>query len=336
MKNISYLKLNWLSTFLIFMLFVIGGLVRSTGSGMGCPDWPKCFGEYVPPISENELPADYEAYFKDQRLKKTERFTALLDLIGFDEKADSIRNDTQIEHSHQFNVVKAYIEYINRLLGALTGIVVFICFLVSLKYVRSNPIVLWYTLAGFIFVFINALLGAIVVHSNLIGSIVTIHFIAAFASICFFLLARRYALMYVYDTVDRKTKQVGLLMMTLSTMQVILGAQVRELYDLLPKLGTIAAKIDGMYPTVQWHAAYGAIVLVVSIYQFITAQKGTFISQHSRWIMFMCIGQILWGPMALLESTESISKLFHITLGAGIFVLQFYICTSYLQQRKKA
>ena len=336
MKNIAYLKLNWLSIFLIFMLFVIGGLVRSTGSGMGCPDWPKCFGEYIPPISESELPADYEAYFKDQRLKKTKRFTALLDRIGFDEKADAIRNDTQVEQSHKFNVVKAYIEYINRLLGALTGIVVFICFLLSLKYVRSNPIVFWYTLAGFIFVFINALLGAIVVHSNLIGSIVTIHFIAAFASICFFLLARRYARVHEYNTVDKKTKQVGLIMMVLSTIQVILGAEVRELYDLLPTLGTAAAKIDGMYPTIQWHAAFGAIVLVVSIYQFITAQKGTFISQYSRWIMLMCIGQILWGPMALLESTESISKLFHITLGAGIFVLQFYICTSYLRQYKKA
>ena len=142
--------------------------------------------------------------------------------------------------------------------------------------------------------------------------------------------------MHEYDTVDRKTKQVGLLMMTLSTIQVILGAEVRELYDLRPTLGTVAANIEGMYPTIQWHAAFGTIVLVVSIYQFITAHKGTFISQYSRWIMFLCIGQILWGPMALLESTASISKLFHITLGAGIFVLQFYICASFLGHYKKA
>lgn len=320
----------------VYLIFLAGSIVRMTGSGMGCPDWPKCFGEYIPPTSESELPADYETYFKDQRIKKTKRFTTVLDLMGFDAKADAIRNDTQVEASHKFNVVKAYIEYINRLWGALTGIVVFLCFLMSLAYYKSNSTVLWYTLAGFIFVFINALLGALVVNSNLIGGIVTIHFIAAFASICFFLLARRYALMHEYDTVDRKTKQVGLLMMTLSTIQVILGAEVRELYDLLPSLGTVAAKIEGMYPTIQWHAAFGTIVLVVSIYQFITAHKGTFISQYSRWIMFLCIGQILWGPMALLESAASISKLFHITLGAGIFVLQFYICTSYLGHYKKA
>ena len=68
-KN-AYSRLNWLSIFFIFMLFVIGGLVRSTGSGMGCPDWPKCFGEYVPPTSEENYQTDYQEIFKEQRSRK--------------------------------------------------------------------------------------------------------------------------------------------------------------------------------------------------------------------------------------------------------------------------
>lgn len=334
MKKITYTQLNGLSIFLIFMLFVLGGLVRSTGSGMGCPDWPKCFGEYIPPLSADELPPDYEEYFQEQRITKNERFVSLLELVGLHKKAEAIRNNAQVTESHQFNAIKAYVEYINRLWGALTGIVVFLCLLGSVGYYRKKKPVFWYTLAGFVFVMANALLGAVVVHSNLIGGIVTLHFIAAFASVGFFILARHYAISPANTYHDIRTKQIGVVLLVLTAVQVILGAEVRELYDLLPPLGNIAYKIDRIYPTFQWHAVFGAIVLVVSIYQFLTAQKKPNTEKLYRWILFMCVAQLVWGPLALHPPTASISKLFHISMGAAIFIIQFYICTSFLAVNK--
>lgn len=330
-----YLKFNWLSTFFIFMLFAIGGLVRSTGSGMGCPDWPKCFGEYIPPLSESELPPDYETYFKEQRKVKTERFTQLLEAVGFSDKAKEIREHKQLDETHQFNVIKAYVEYINRLWGAVTGIIVFLCLLFSLQYFKTNKSVFFLTLLGFISVFFNALLGAVVVNSNLLGGIVTTHFIVAFAAISFFVLARIRAINpSPIHAVTMENKRIAIVLLSLCAVQVILGANVRELYDQITTLISIPASIETMYPKFHWHAILGVVILTVGIYQFIKSPTDQS-KQYIKYVLWLSIAQLVWGPMALLESTASISKLFHITIGAGIFILQFYICSSYLLTTKR-
>jgi protoheme IX farnesyltransferase len=37
------------------VLITIGGLVRASGSGLGCPDWPKCHGSWIPPLDAHAL-----------------------------------------------------------------------------------------------------------------------------------------------------------------------------------------------------------------------------------------------------------------------------------------
>jgi cytochrome c oxidase assembly protein subunit 15 len=152
----------------VFLLIAVGGIVRSTGSGMGCPDWPKCFGSWVPPTDVAQLPSNYKDIYAQQRAEKNIKFVGYLRSFGFDDVALEIENDPSILIEEDFNAAKTWTEYVNRLIGALIGILIFATFLSSFSYWREDKTVTVLSFLAFVLVGFQGWLGSIVVSTNLL------------------------------------------------------------------------------------------------------------------------------------------------------------------------
>ena len=118
----NFIRLNWITLVFIYLVVVAGSFVRITGSGMGCPDWPKCFGQWVPPTTDANLPTDYKDIYSVKREKKIVKFANFLEKIGFEKEADQLRNDKSLLIEQDFNARKTWTEYINRVFGMFAGL----------------------------------------------------------------------------------------------------------------------------------------------------------------------------------------------------------------------
>src|SRR5690606_2312973 len=126
-----FIMVGKITIILLYVVILAGGVVRSTGSGMGCPDWPKCFNRFIPPTDVSQLPEGYEQHYVAGRAEKNERFANTLEALGFKSHADKIRNDKSILDHEEFNAFKTWTEYVNRLAGATLGVFLLLCLIYS-------------------------------------------------------------------------------------------------------------------------------------------------------------------------------------------------------------
>lgn len=188
----------------VFFLIFVGGLVRSTGSGMGCPDWPKCFGQWVPPSDINQLPSDYKERFKS----------------ATHEVAD-------------FDVYKTWTEYVNRLIGVLTGFFIFLTVFFAVPYLKKDKAVFWLSFLAFVLVGFQGWIGARVVYSNLAHWMVTIHMLIALVivGLLIYTITRSQEFMIEQHNHDRSLAKIMIAILVISFIQTVSGTQVRENVD---------------------------------------------------------------------------------------------------------
>ena len=195
----GFQKLAVATTITTYLLILVGALVRATGSGMGCPDWPKCFGNWVPPLTAADLPAGFDAA--------------------------------------QFNAAKTWTEYLNRLLGATTGLLIFATLVAAIRRYRHRPDVLWPAVLAFLAVGFEGWLGGRVVAHGLAPWIVTAHLMGALVVVGALLYATIHAFLLPLVQPSRRDVRVRRLFVLtaavfgLAMAQLVLGTQVRSHLD---------------------------------------------------------------------------------------------------------
>ncbi|MGB6268757.1 MAG: COX15/CtaA family protein, partial [Olleya sp.] len=182
-------KIAKIALVLVYLVIVAGAVVRMTGSGMGCPDWPKCFGYYIPPTDASQLNFKTNHYYKkgiiiikdESLLVSKTNFTSTNSL-----SLDNWKPYTKHDYA-TFNPTHTWVEYINRLIGVLAGIPILIFTIISFWFWRKNK---WITILSIMTVFgmgFQAWLGKTVVDSNLAPFKITIHMVMALVIVAFIL-----------------------------------------------------------------------------------------------------------------------------------------------------
>ena len=174
-----YVQFLHLLLLLVFLLVFLGSWVRHTGSGMGCPDWPRCYGQWLPPTHAQQLPKDHQLKSRQKRLQRNQQLIQTLNRLGLNTTAQSLHNYLQNQKEEAFNPTKAWTEYLNRLLGVIVGIMYMLNLWWAFRLRHAYPPLVKYALWSLVCVMTQGLLGAVVVLTHLFPLMITLHMLLA-------------------------------------------------------------------------------------------------------------------------------------------------------------
>lgn len=319
-------------TFLFTLLVILAGsLVRMTGSGMGCPDWPKCFGYIIPPYKIEMLDWKPNHEYKENQmiLLNSQFYTVKSDFVS-NHQFDLNHWILFTEHDYNtFNPKHTYIEYFNRLVGALLGVFAFIALILSLFLKQRKLIIL-----SFITVFLigfEAWLGALVVESVLSPVKITTHLLVAFIILGTAMLGNRIGYKKI-ETENSKIKLGLILLISAISLQVISGTFVREAVDTFLKLGIDRSIVyKYIFNNTSRHILTAVFLIISSGYLIFQLQKNIILDKGLIFSQYILIGLLIAGSTSgVFLSAAGLPHLFqpiHLLIATFIYSIAIYIFT---------
>lgn len=316
---------------LVYLVIAAGGIVRNTGSGMGCPDWPKCFGYLIPPTEASVLQWEPGKTFgkgqmivHEEALYSSKTGFTTGETFSLDNWEPYTRHDYAV-----FNPWHTWIEYINRLLGALSGLAALVLAYLSLSFWKSFPKVTRISLAFLAGILFQAWLGATVVYSVLAPFRITLHMLMALVLVGM--------LTYLYHffkhpirlyEFDARTKNLSLLALVLLIAQVVMGTQVRQFVDEsgLGFENTYEGNWMEIAPTVFFvHRSFSLLLLLTAGYLWWHIRRNRFKLPVIHWIAFLLIIETGTGIAMSYFDFPIASQPIHLVFSALLFGTLFYL-----------
>lgn len=329
-------KIVQLAIISLYLIFLAGAIVRMTGSGMGCPDWPKCFGYYIPPTSEEQITWKPNAEFK-------KGFIIIKDEVLFVAEKDvktsiEFNSNNWVEYTKhdysKFNKFHTWTEYINRLVSVLSGFVFLFLIYTSTKFWRENKTITLLSFGAFLLMLFEAWLGKTVVDTNLTPEIITIHMVVGLLIIGI-LLKLKFIVsdnkkIFKYNSLFNKLLIISVIF---SLVQIAMGTQVRQFIDeQVKQFGFENKNYSLMNPSFKFyfHRSFTIAIVLVNFGLFYINQIKNLGYKLVNWIVFLIFLETITGILMYYAEFPIGTQAIHLLSGALLFGLQFYL---WLQNR---
>lgn len=323
MEN-SFIKSVKFSLIIVYLVITAGAIVRMTGSGMGCPDWPKCFGYWIPPTERTQL--DWKPnhlYLKGQVIILDEELR--IAKSDFNSRFDYNPKNWGFYTQHDyalFNPYHTWIEYLNRLLGALAGLAVLVMTVLSFLFKKKKkiiPIISFLILIAMVF---QAWLGKTVVDSNLLPYRITIHMVMALLIVLGLII-----LLFISQRkitpipASQLMKILAIFAVVLTLFQIGLGTQVRQFVDLKMHL-QVSQWLDPAPLKFYFHRSLSLIVLAVHLTLFWMLRKINLNLRIFNQILGLIGLEIFTGILMFYLDFPFSSQPLHLIIAALLFGAQ--------------
>lgn len=322
-------KITRIELVLIYLVIIAGSVVRMTGSGMGCPDWPKCFGHLIPPTEREQIEwhpnqefAKGQIIIVDESLQVAKQAFTSSGTFSYDNWDKYTKHDYAI-----FNAFHTWTEYINRLFGALSGIPMLILVILGALFVRKDWRYLILSALALFMLGFEAWLGKLVVDGNLIPGSITIHMMGALVIVALLLvqlaLSNRENLPKMSFT--PLFKNLFILSIILTIAQIVIGTQVREQVDHLNEAGIARGNwVENLNWQFYVHRSFSIIVLALNYWLWRFNKKNQLGFKELKAVMIIIGLEVLLGVLLNYSDFPKFAQPSHLLLGTILLAFQLY------------